>query len=180
MNTYANCLPTSLASIHRADRFILPGLYILLLALAACSSGPSAALKELRLGDTTVKYSMQSCKPTARWTGFSLVLEGLNVPKQGDLKFSIGKIDYSERSLQEIKDTVFYYDGLLTATCQTLVRLTGQDAIERYSIHRDTLLQSLADMLTRLERASSETVAKAATAEGRATANSLGSSPKTP
>lgn len=177
MNIFAICPRTSHGSTHRPDSL---GQFALscVLFLAACSSGPSAVLKELRLGDTTVKYTMQSCKPTARWDGFNLVLDGINIPRQGDLKFSIGKIDYSDKALREIKDTVFYYDGLLTATCQSLVRLQSQDAIERYSVHRDNVLQSLADTLTRIERASSEKVAQDAATEGRTKAAALGSTPR--
>lgn len=177
MNTFVNYPRTSQVSTHRTIRSSKLTSACLLF-LAGCCSVPTAALKELRLGDTTVKYTMQSCKPTARWDGLNLVLDGVQIPNQGDLKFSIGKINYSNIALREIKDTVFYYDGLLTATCQSLVRLQSQDAVERYSMHRDQILQSFVETLVRVESASSEIAAQEAAVDGRSKASALGSTPK--
>lgn len=134
-------------------------VFIAAFILLGCST-TTAQRGELALNGKTVYYVMQSCKPSVKWDGMSVVLEGLQVPGEGNLAFSVGKIDYSEKAIRQISSTVAYFDGLLTATCQTLVRLNGQEAIERYSKHRDVLLSDLASTLGALEKAPTEAVAE--------------------
>lgn len=146
---------------------------IIIIVLSSCA--PSATLKELYIGDTRVTYATQSCQ-RVKWDGMKVSIEGINVPNKGNLAFSVGKIDYSDKAIREIQSTIFYYDGLLEGTCQTLVRLREQDAIERYSKHRDFLLSSLASTLTELERASTENLAEEIAKKGKVKAESAESS----
>jgi len=154
----------------------LAAVIIFSVLISACET--SATRKEIDLGGAKVVYVMQNCKPNIKWNGMSVVLEGLNVPKKGDIAFSIGKIDYSEKQIREIKDTVFFYDGLLNSTCQTLVRLSSQEAIERYSLHRDNLLQNFVNTLDKLEHADSGDAAVRAALDGKKKGESLNSKPE--
>lgn len=135
------------------------GVAVVMAVLYGCAS-ESAVRKEIVIGDQKIYYVMQSCKPSIKWDGMNVVLDGLKIPSKGDMTFSVGKIDYSEKAIREIKSTVNYFDGLLTATCQTLVRLNSEDAIERYSKHRDYLLSNFANTLSTLEKAETESAAE--------------------
>jgi len=129
------------------------------------------------IGGTKVIYVMQSCKPSVKWDGMTVVLEGINVPAKGDLQFSVGKVDFSDKAIRELRDTIFFYDGLLTATCQTLVRLEKEESVERYSMHRDKLLRELAETLSELERSGNESAAIDVSKKRRIVAETLGAKP---
>lgn len=133
--------------------------YLLVTCLTIGCTTTTTQRVELNVGGQQVQYTIHSCAPSIKWDGFELILDGIQVPNQNNLAFSIGKINYSQKALREIHSTVFYYDGLLKATCQTLVRLNNQDAIERYSKHRDALLSELINTLVALEQAPTENVA---------------------
>lgn len=131
------------------------GPVIAALVLMGCTA--TAWRQDVSIGGQTVNLVMQNCKPGVKWDGINVVLEGLKLPDAKDLKFSVGKLNFTEKAIREIRSTVFYYDGLLNATCQTLVRLNSQEAIERYSKHRDTLLVGLVNTLAAIENADSDT-----------------------
>lgn len=152
--------------------------FLMVVGLAACET--TSVVRELNVAGQKVRYTMQSCKPGIKWDGLSLTLEGLQVPNlsKGDLSFNIGKLNYSDKAIREIRDTVYFYEGLLNQTCATLVRLEGQDAIERYSLHRDTLLSGLATTLSNVQQAKSESAAEAAARAGRAAGQAEGATPK--
>ena len=138
----------------------------------------NATRHEMEVGGKKVSYVMQKCKPSIKWEGVNVVLEGINIPNKGDLAFSVGKVDFSDKALREVRDTVFFYDGLLNSTCQTLVRISDERLIKDYSIHRDNLLQALANTLSKAEAATSSTAVEAVASAGMAEGKKLGSTPR--
>ncbi len=131
---------------------------IVTMFICSCTTVPDATYKELTVGGKKVKYVSQECHPSVKWDGFEVAIEDLEFPlaSQNPLTFSIGKIGYEEKSIREIRNTIFYFDGLLTATCQTLVRLTKESSILSYSLHRDKILENLANYLSELEGVDNE------------------------
>ncbi|OCQ23588.1 hypothetical protein A7985_06500 [Pseudoalteromonas luteoviolacea] len=141
-----------------AEKIITFILCFFVSMIAGCSTTPSANLKELNVGGKKIKYVSQSCSPSIKWDGFDVSVEGLEFPNSSDnpLQFKVGKVDFEEKSIRKIKSTIFYYDGLLTSTCQTLVRLNNEESIMAYSKHRDEVLQSLTTYLSSVEAAKTD------------------------
>lgn len=148
------------------------------LGVLTCACAATATRNEMNIGGRKVSYVMQKCKPSIKWDGVTVVLEGLNIPNKGDLAFSVGKVDFSEKALKEVRDTVFFYDGLLNATCQTLVRISDEKLIMDYSLHRDKLLQALASTLSKVESAPNSAVVETVVSASKAEGEKLGSTPR--
>jgi hypothetical protein len=132
-------------------------LILVVLFIYGCPS-PSAKYKELRLGETVITYTSQECHPSIKWDGFRVLIENLEFPdlQTNPLNFSVQKIEFGEQAVRKIQSTIFYYDGMLMSTCQTLVRLKEEDSIILYSKHRDKTLERLANYLSSLEKAESD------------------------
>jgi hypothetical protein len=112
---------------------------------------------ELTVAGTKAVYIVQTCKPGIKWDGFNVTIEGLQYPDEKDShKFSVGKINFSQQAIRQINTSVYYYDGLLVATCQTLNRLNTESSIIAYSKHRDAIVERLANYLAALEKSQTD------------------------
>ncbi len=131
---------------------------LLIAMIAGCAHTPSANLHEIIIAGKSIKYVSQKCSPSIKWDGFDVSIEGLDFPgsSTNPLQFKVGKIDFEEKSTRMIKSTIFYYDGLLVSTCQTLVRLKKEESILTYSNHRDEILQKLTTYLADIENAKTD------------------------
>ncbi|WP_199636334.1 hypothetical protein JEM67_18085 [Serratia sp. PAMC26656] len=152
-------------SAYTLNQLILAGI---IFTVSACDgSQGDAKYREVKIGGKTVTYRAVNCKPTVQWNGSDISLEGVQIDKIDNPKFSLGKLSYSDKTLRDIKDTVSFYDSLLNATCQTLVRLKSEEAVERYSLHRDELMSGLASTLTNLTYASTNVQAEDIAKDGK-------------
>lgn len=135
-------------------------------SLTSCTSPqPTGYRKELQIGGVNVYYSSIGCKPQVQWNGFDVSLEGLELPNTKDPTYKVGKLNYTQKSLHEIKENVVMFDGMLVSACQTLTLLKEQKSIIEYSKYRDSILSTFANTLMKYQDAPNEEVAKKVTAQ---------------
>ena len=137
--------------------YLLIGLPLLVLACAG--PGKRTKLHEYTLAGQTLSIVHQSCAPLIKWNGFNINIEGIENPNkstENPFEFTVFKIGYKLDTFRTIKDSIKRYDGLMQASCSTLMHLKKEKNILKHLMYRDKQFQVFITYLENLDKIKSE------------------------
>lgn len=164
----------------------LPVALVLVLALACTSTPPTSGTERvLTINGKEVRYRFTSCSPALRYDANTIAIEGLELP-QGTgpvnrfVNFKLAKLSTTPSVQRQITEYTQRYKSLLDETCKTMIMLNGDEARERYAVHRDTLMAKFIESALALEEATSDADVNKVTTAAKSEATNLGTTPKQP
>ena len=130
-----------------------------LLVLACAGPGKRTNLHEYTLAGQTLSIAHQYCAPLIRKNGFNINVEGIKIPNkstENPFKFTVSKMSYKMDTLRTIKNSIKRYDGLMQASCSTIINLKKEKDSLKYLMYRNKQFQVFITYLENLDKAKSE------------------------